>query len=241
LIVGFRHLHAWRSVLSRLVLIRALLEAAVSFLFITSLAVLPLADVTAILQSTPIVLTVMAVALGIERVGWRRWSAILCGFAGVLLIVKPGPASLEIYALLAFASAVLIAARDLVTGAISARVPSLVITFSTTFAVMVAGAVIGLVEDWRPMPPGDAILLLGAAALVTLGNFGIILAFRDTDVSVVSPFRYSVVPLAILLGVIVFAELPDGLSLLGILLIVAGGLYTILDQARRGRAAPKPG
>jgi drug/metabolite transporter (DMT)-like permease len=230
----------FRAVFSRLVVLRAVLEAAIAFLFITSLAVLPLADITAIVQSTPIILTFMAVVLGIEQVGWRRWSAILCGFVGVLLIVKPGQAGFDIYALIAFATAVLIAWRDLVTRAIGAHVPSSVITFATTFAVALAGFVVGLVEDWQPIGVPEAALLLAAAVLVTLGNATIVMAFRNTDVSVVSPFRYSNVPFAILLGFVVFGELPDLMSFAGIALIIASGLYTIhREQVRRRRAAPQ--
>ena len=226
---------------SRLVVVRAVLEAAVSFLFITSLAVLPLADITAIVQSTPILLTFIAVVLGLEQVGWRRWSAIVCGFLGVLLIVKPSPAGLDVYALIAFATAALIAARDLVTRSINARVPSLVITFSTTFAVTLVGFMAGIGEDWRPVGLFEAGLLLAAAVLVTLGNLTVVMAFRDTDVSVVSPFRYSNVPLAILLGFFVFGELPDMMSVAGIALIIASGIYTIhREHARQRRALDLP-
>ncbi len=236
-IVASGQLGELHRVRSRLVVVRAALEAAVSFLFITSLAVLPLADITAIVQSTPILLTFIAVVLGLEQVGWRRWSAIVCGFLGVLLIVKPSPAGLDIYALVAFATAALIAARDLVTRSISAHVPSLVITFSTTLAVTLVGFMAGIGEDWQPVGSFEAGLLLAAAVLVTLGNLTVVMAFRDTDVSVVSPFRYSNVPLAILLGFFVFGELPDLMSVAGIVLIIASGLYTIhREHARRHQA-----
>src|SRR4051794_29268490 len=81
-----------RTILRPPVLTRAGLEAGVAFLFITSLAHLPLANIPAITQSTPIIMTLLTVLLGIERVGWRRWSAIVVGFLGVLLVVKPSPA-----------------------------------------------------------------------------------------------------------------------------------------------------
>jgi drug/metabolite transporter (DMT)-like permease len=238
-IIASKQLGELHRVGSRLVVIRAVLEAAVSFLFITSLAVLPLADITAIVQSTPIILTFIAVVLGLEQVGWGRWSAIICGFVGVLLIVKPSPAGLDIYALLAFATAALIAGRDLVTRSISARVPSLVITLSTTFAVTIVGFVVAIGEDWQPIGPHEAGLLFAAAVLVTLGNLTVVMAFRDTDVSVVSPFRYSNVPLAILLGFFVFRELPDMMSFAGIALIIASGVYAIhREQARRREVSP---
>jgi len=236
-LVASKEFGALHLVRSRLVMVRAALEATVSFLFITSLAVLPLADITAIVQSTPIILTFLAVVLGIERVGWRRWSAIICGFAGVLLIVKPKASGLDTYALIAFATAALIAWRDLVTRSIGAHVPSIVITVSTTFAVAVTGFVVGLGEIWRPLDLYAIGLLFAAAVLVTLGNFTVVMAFRGTDVSVVSPFRYSNVPLAILLGFFVFGELPDAMSFAGIALIIASGLYTIHRERERRRGA----
>jgi drug/metabolite transporter (DMT)-like permease len=236
-IAATKQLGELHRALSRLVLLRAILEAAVAFLFITSVAVLPLANITAILQATPIILTLMTVVLGIEQVGWRRWSAILCGFAGVLLIVRPSPVQFDIYALLALATAALVAVRDLVTRAIGLYVPSSVITFSTTLAVAVAGVVVGLAEGWQPVGASEAALLFAAAVLVTLGNATIVMAFRGTDVSVVSPFRYSNVPFAIVLGFFVFGELPDVIAFAGIALIIASGMYTIHREQVRQRAA----
>jgi drug/metabolite transporter (DMT)-like permease len=219
------------------VLLRATVEAAVAFLFITSLAVLPLANITAIIQTTPIIMTAMTVALGIERVRWQGWGAILVGFAGVVMIVKPSAAAFDVFALLAVATAALVAVRDLITRTIGPQVPSLIVTLSTTIAVAGTGFLIGAVEDWRPLATYELTLLVGAAVLVSIGNLGVIVAFRGSDVSVVSPFRYCNVPLAIVLGMIVFGELPDALSLTGIMLIVGSGLWTIQrEQARRSRA-----
>ena len=221
---------------SPFVLVRAGLESGVAFLFITSLARLPIANVTAITQSTPILMTLMTVVLGIERVRWRRWSAILVGFAGVLLIVKPTPAGFNLYALIALAAAALVAARDLATRFIGEEVPSPVVTFSTTASVCLAGLVAGMGEGWQPLGR-EALFLVGAAVLVTLGNLAIIVAFRNTEVSVVSPFRYSVILLAILSGFLVFGELPDAAAIAGIALVVGSGIYTIHREQVRLREA----
>jgi drug/metabolite transporter (DMT)-like permease len=230
-----------RSVLSPLVLLRAGLEASVAFLFITSLAVLPLANITAILQATPVIMAFMAVLLGIETVGWRRWSAIVVGFVGVLLIVRPGLEGFDAYAVLALLSAVLVACRDFATRAVGVHVPSIVITLSTTGGVCLAGFLLGAAEDWRPLAAADLALLATAAALVTAGNFAVITAFRGTDVSAVSPFRYSNVPLAIVLGLVVFGDVPDLFAATGIALIVASGIYTIhRERVRQREAARSP-
>jgi len=224
-----------RSSLSPLVLLRACLEATIAFLFITCVAVLPLANITAILQATPIIMALIAVVLGIETVGWRRWSAIIVGFLGVLLIVRPGLAGFDAYALLALLTAVLVAARDFTTRAIGAHVPSIVITLATTAGVCLAGFLVGVSEEWRPLGAYDIGLLAAAAALVTAGNFGIVIALRGTDISAVSPFRYSNVPLAIFLGFVVFGDVPDPLAATGIGLIVASGIYTLHRERVRHR------
>lgn len=218
------------------VLLRASLEAAVAFLYITSLAHLPLANILSILQATPIIMTLIAVVLGLERVGWRRWCAVLVGFAGVLLIVKP-TVDFNVYSGLALASAALVAARDLVTRSIGGEVPSIVVTLSTTSAVSAAGFALAAGEVWQPLDHGDLALLGGAALVVTLGNLMIIQAFRLAEVAVVSPFRYSIVPMSILMGFLVFQELPDLVSVIGIGLIMTSGLYTLHREHTRTRAA----
>jgi drug/metabolite transporter (DMT)-like permease len=223
------------------VLLRAGVEASVAFLFITSLAHLPLANITAILQAAPLIMTLMVVVLGIEQVGWRRWAAIAVGFLGVLLIVKPDPAAFNLYAGLALLSAVLVAVRDLVTRSIGAEVPSIIVTLSTTLAVGLVGAGLATVEGWRAIDGTRLLLLVAAAVFVTLGNLTIILAFRRADVAVVSPFRYVVILLSIVLGWLVFGELPDPASWLGIALIGGSGIYTIHRERVRRRAAEAAG
>ena len=219
------------------VLARSGMEAAVCFLFFTSLAKLPIATITTIGQAAPIILTLMAVALGIEQVGWRRWSAILVGFAGVLLVVRPSPAGFDLYAILALASAALVAARDLFTRFIPTTIPSTVVTLSTAVMVALAGFVLGVTEEWQPVLRAPTLYLAASGVLVTFGSLGIIIAFRGSDVAVVGPFRYSVIVLAILIGYFVFGEWPDELAVAGTALIVGSGVYTLhREQARRREA-----
>jgi drug/metabolite transporter (DMT)-like permease len=228
------------TVLTPLVLLRAAFEASVAFLFITSLGQLPLANLTAIMQATPIILTVCTVVLGIERVGWRRWSAILVGFAGVLLIVRPSVEGFNIYAGIGLAAAALVVARDLATRWIGDEVPTVVVTLSTTTVVAVAGLLLGLQEAWRPLAWREVALLAGAGVLVTIGNIAMVTAFRGVEISVVSPFRYSIILFSIGLGYAVFGEVPDTVSCLGILLIVGSGIYTIHRQHVRSRDSARP-
>jgi len=222
---------------SPFVLLRAGLESCVAFLFITSLAQLPIANITAITQSTPILMTLAMVMLGLERVRWRRWTAILTGFLGVLVVVRPGAEGFNVYALVALAAAVLVAARDIATRFVPGEVPSTVVTLSTTSAVGLAGLIAGLGESWHWLSPRELAFILGAAVLVTLGNLAVIVAFRGTDVSVVGPFRYSVILWAILSGFLVWGELPDAIAFVGIALIVGSGVYMIHREQVRQRQA----
>ncbi len=231
-----------RGAISRTVLLRSGLEAAVAFLFILGLAHLPIAIITTIGQAAPIILTLMVVFLGIEQVGWRRWSAIVVGFIGVLLVVRPSPAGFNVYALVALASAVLVAARDLATRYISNEVPSTVVALSTTAMVGLAGFALALGETWQPLLFRETLFLLFSAVLVTLGSLAIIIAFRGTDISVVGPFRYSIIVLSIVAGYFVFGELPDLVAAGGIGLIVGSGIYTIhREQVRRREALQAAG
>jgi drug/metabolite transporter (DMT)-like permease len=225
------------------VIARAGLEALVACLFILSLASLPIANITAILQSTPLIMTLIAVAFGLERVGWRRWCAIAVGFAGVVLIVRPSVEGFNAYAALGLFTAVLVAVRDLVTRTIGTHIATTVVTFSTTLTVTVLGLGLSLAEDWQPLAWRELAMLGSAAVLVSLGNMAIVRAFRTGEMSVVSPFRYSIVLTSLLAGLLVFGEWPDGVAAVGIALIVLSGVYTIhREQARhrdqaRARAA----
>lgn len=224
------------------VLGRALIESAVAFLFITALATAPLANLTAILNATPILVTAMLVVFGLERVGWRRWAAILVGFVGVLLIVRPGPSGFEASALLALGAATLMAVRDLVTRLIHADTPSSVVALGTTLTVGLMGFVLGAAtgQAWQPVLQPSTLFLVAAGVLVTLANIALVIAFRRADISVVSPFRYSSVLLALLIGFAVFGDFPDAIALVGFALVVGAGLYTWHRERMRRRAARAP-
>jgi drug/metabolite transporter (DMT)-like permease len=225
--------HQLALALSPRVLARAVVESGAALFYISGLAYLKLANIIIIMQSTPIIMTVIAVIFGLEQVGWRRWAAILVGFFGVLLVVQPSSENFNIYALLALGSALCVSARDLINRSIGAHVPSLIITLSTTVCVTLAGFGLGVSESWPPLSTHHLILLIGAALLVTCGNLMVIIAFRGTDVSVVAPFRYTIVVSAIASGFLVFGEWPDPLAWCGIGFIILSGLYMLHRESRK--------
>lgn len=223
-----------RFMFTRLLMVRAMAESMVALCFVTSIAQLSLADLTAILQATPLIITLFSVILGIEKIGWRRWSAVIVGFIGVLLVVKPGGSTFNIYALLALLSCVLVAYRDLMTRTIDKSIPTVVVSLTTTLSVVVVGLCLGL-DNWKPMEMQPTLYLLAAAAFVSMGNMCIVKAYRIADPSAVSPFRYSVVIWAFLSSFVVFGDVPDALAILGTSLIVASGIYTVHRERVRAR------
>ena len=143
----------WRGAhlfLRPMVLLRALLDAVVVLTFLKALTHMQLADVTAISQATPIIMTLLAAAFGLERIGWRRFLAVLVGFSGVLLVVKPSTEGLSAYATLAVISAALVALRDLLTRYIDSVIPSAVIALVTAVAGAFTGVLLGMTEEWKP-------------------------------------------------------------------------------------------
>ena len=222
---------------SPLVASRAGLEALVAFLFITAIADMPIADITAIFLITPLLITALSGPLLKEKVGWRRWSAVAAGFAGMLLVVKPGGAGFVAGSAtaMALASVVFCAVCDMVTRFIDPRIPTIVITLTTCVAVGGFGAAMIPFQGWVPPTPTHVLILLAAATVVVAGNHAMILAFRGVEVSLVSPFRYSVMVWAIVSGITVFGEWPDAASWAGIALIVSAGLYTLHRERVRLR------
>lgn len=230
LVIAFRESAKLRLALKPIVVLRGLIDAGVTLTFIWALAKLPLADVTAILLATPIIIVVLAVVLRIERVGWRRTVAVFVGFCGVLVVLRPAADSFNAAALVALVSACLAAGRDLLTRRIGNEIPATVIALMTTAIVGLVACGYGLLEVWQPIWRRETVYVAGAAALMAAGSICIISAYRNTDVGVVSGYRYSVVILAVVMGYLVWGQVPDPVAGLGIALIVASGLYTMHRQ-----------
>jgi drug/metabolite transporter (DMT)-like permease len=228
----------WRFVSSALhprALLRAAGETLSVLCYIVALARMPIADVVAILQTAPLILILAVAFLLRERVGAARVALALVGFAGAFLVAQPGPDGISPAALLAFASAVLIAARDLIGRDVPARIPVMVVTFATNVMVMMAADAMSLgLESWQT-PAEWHLAFLGFAGLfVTLGHVGLLLAYRLGRTAAVAPFFYSFALWAVLSGLLVFGVLPNALALVGIALIAGSGVAIVLLDQRRG-------
>jgi len=226
-------------------LIRALSEAVAATAFVTALTQVDISVVAAVFQVTPLAITMGAALVFGEQVGWRRWSAIGIGFAGVLLIIRPGLDGFEPGALWVLIAVAGVAVRDLSTRVISSDVSSLVVSFQGFGAVVVAGAALLWLEGDALIRPEPAHYGLIAATLVfsVTGYYAIVQAMRVADASALQPFRYTRLVFSIIVGMLVFGERPDALTLTGASLIIATGFYTflrerhLLRQARRAAAA----
>lgn len=220
--------------------LRCVAEAGAAWFFLTALIAMPLANVSAILQVTPLMVTLGAAIVFRETVGWRRFTAIAVGLVGVMLIIRPGPDGFSIASLYALASVLCVTVRDLVTRRLSSKIPSLTITVITAAAVAAFGLVGGLFVDWQPVRGGVALELAGSVLFVIVAYLLSVMVMRSGDVSFVAPFRYTSLVWALILGFVVFGHWPTPLTLLGAAIVVGTGLYTLLREHSLRRAAARP-
>ncbi|MES0827551.1 DMT family transporter [Ruegeria sp. SCP11] len=216
-----------------LIALRSLCELAVTFFFLTALMHMPLANVTAVLQALPLTVTLGAAVFFSEAIGWRRMVAIALGFAGMLLIVRPGPDGFSIYSLYALASVVSITARDLITRRISVRAPSMVVTLATSLSITVVALIVSVFEGWSPVSTQAGILVACSAFFILIGYMLSVVVMRDGEIGFIAPFRYSGLIWALLLGWIVFGDWPDSITMLGAALVVGSGMFTLFRARSR--------
>ena len=223
-------------------LIRSAFEILGRLFFALSLAFVPLSTTSAILQAAPLVVTLGAVLVLKEKVGLLRWVAMGVGFFGVLLILRPTPSGFEATTIFAVLGMIGFAGRDLMTRASPPEVSATQLGVLGFLMVFIAGVVITIFEAAplaAPTLPALAMLMgTGLAGLV--GYSALTKAMRTGEVSVVAPFRYSRLLIALILAFFIFGERPDTLTLIGAALIVGSGTYTLIRSGRAGMA-PRSG
>jgi drug/metabolite transporter (DMT)-like permease len=223
-----------KTILRPIILMRCLCEVAASILYLRALATMGFANVSAIMQSLPLAVTLGAAIFLREPVGWRRWTAILVGFVGVLIILRPGPDGFTTASLLVVGAVFVTAGRDLLTRRMYADIPSLTVTMTTAVVNTVFGAALIVpFGGWQPMDVYVWSHLFAAAILVVIGYQAVILSMRSGDIAFVAPFRYTSMIWAFSIGYIVFGEKMTPWILLGTAIIVASGLYTFYRESRR--------
>ncbi len=232
-----------RLLLHPAVISRSLFETFASVFYLAALAHLPIANATSILQALPLLIVAASALFLGEQVGWRRWGAVIVGFGGVLLIVRPGFAGFNVWSLSALVGVVFMTGRDIVTRHIPVEVNSfgaaLVSVLSMTVLV---GPSLSFFETWQMPDVFQFSLLAAAAAFMLVGFVFIIIAVRTGDMVVVAPFRYSIVIWAMIIGLIVWNDVPDWQTLAGSGILIATGVYAFLrERAVAARAAAQDG
>jgi len=209
------------------------------FLFFTALQELPLADATAIAFGAPFVMLALSGPLLGERVSRGAWGAVIVGFVGVLVVVRPG-GSFEPAALLAVAASVLYALGMLTTRHLG-RTESVLSMLFWMIAGQCAIALLALPFVWEPVEAKHWPLLAALACLNLLGQLGLVRAFSLAPVAVVAPFEYSALLWAAVLGFVVFGDVPSARLWFGAAIIIGAGIYTTVRTRPRTDPVPLPG
>jgi drug/metabolite transporter (DMT)-like permease len=217
-----------------MVILRVAAEVVATITYIYVLKLVSQAFASAVFQAVPLFVTLGAAIFLRELVGWRRWSCILVGLIGVLIIIRPGgDVAVTFQSMVLLITSVLAAAvRDVATRRIPEYVPTLYLSTLTTIAITVSGAAITVpMGGWAPMSSMSVFLCLIAAILLLIGYSFIIMAMRQGEISFVSPFRYTSLLWAIILSIIIFHEPPDFWTIVGALIVVISGIYMIYRES----------
>lgn len=213
------------------VLLRNACEIWGTICYITALTLIDLSTASAIIQATPLAVTLGAVLLLGEKVHWRRWSAILLGFIGVLIIIRPGGSTFEPASIWAVAGMFGLAMRDLATRMAPKDMPTLRISTYGMAMLLPSGLLLmAFGQAPQPMSLTNWGQIIGLVVIAVSGYWAITAAMRVGDVSVVAPFRYSRILFALVVGAIVFGERPDLWTLVGVSITIIAGIYAFLRE-----------
>lgn len=218
---------------------RTLGEVFATVFFLIALFHMPIANISAILQALPLAIVLAGALFLGEKVGWRRYGAIGIGFVGVMMIVRPGGTGFDRYAVFAVISVLFVVLRDLSTRRLSRHVPSFTVALIAAAAVTSLGGVVTLADQWHPVSYKSIASLLAASIFIVAGYLVSIMTMRVGEIGFVAPFRYTGLIWAIVLGMLVFHEFPDGLTLAGSAIVVFMGLYTFYRERQISRRAAK--
>ena len=213
--------------------LRAIAEILATITFLIALFNMPIANTSAIMQALPMVVTLGAVIFFGEKIGWHRIAAIIIGFLGVLMIIKPGMEGFSIYSIMVIGTVFFTTIRDLTTRLISKQISTLFIALFTSVLVTMTGAVLCLFETWKDIGINSIAFLALAAGCLVIAYSCIAGSMRVGDISAIVPFRYTILIYSIVAGVMFFDEIPDMATIIGSIIIVVTGIY-IFNRERKG-------
>ncbi|MCU0903801.1 MAG: DMT family transporter [Tabrizicola sp.] len=220
--------------------------------YFVGLAVMPLADAVAVAYVSPIVITLLSIVFLGEKVGPRRWAAVIIGMVGVIIMLRPGAGVIQPAALLVLISAVLYAAGNLLARHMGGTESAMTLSFYVQAGFVVVSVAMGLwvgdghlateegigaflFRPWIWPPMADWPIFLATGLSVGIGGLMVTQAYRTTEAGLIAPFEYVGMPMAILWGLVVFGTFPDAVSWVGIALICGSGLYVIWRETARKR------
>ena len=219
--------------------LRSLCELMGTFLFLSALTMMPFAEISAIMQALPLAVTLGAAVFLGAPIGWRRISAILIGFLGVLIIIRPGAEAFSFAAILVLGVVAIVAIRDLATRVLSPTVPSVAVALHAAIVITLCNGAFALAGDWVPIGPSNWLLLAAAAFCLTFGYICSVATMRIGDIATIAPFRYTALLWSVLIGVLAFSEIPDIWTIVGSVIIVATGIYSFYREQSVKDATPK--
>lgn len=223
----------------RIIGIRSLAEIGATITFFAALLHMPLANLSAIMQSLPLAVTLAAALVFRDPIGWRRLLAITIGFFGVLLIIRPGTDAFNVWSVLGLLSVACVVVRDLATRRLSSAVPSATVAIWASVSVTAMGLAGSAYTGWAPVSAVEILWILAATVNLVIGYMTVVMMMRVGDIGFVAPFRYMALLWAIILGWIIFGTLPDAMTLAGGGIVVATGIFTLWRERsvrRRGTA-----
>lgn len=206
-----------------LIFFRSVIEALTAYFFLTAVLNMPFANVTAILQILPMTVTLAAAFIFKEKVGVFRISLILLGFVGVILIINPSQDGFNLYAGYTLIAVALITMRDLITRKLSNNVHTLLPTVSASLGVFLFSTILMINTPLQPLSLHNSLYIGLASFFIIFGYYTAVLVMRSGEISFISPFRYTAIIFALLIGVVFFNEWPNASALLGILLVSSSG------------------
>lgn len=221
---------------SSLIGLRVAGEVGGTICFLIALFKMPIANAAAILQALPIAVALAAAWFLKEHVGWRSYTAIFLGFIGVLIIVRPGSEGFNIFSISALAAVVIITLRDIATRLLPVKTPSLYISFLSALGVTVVSGLITPFEETHIPTLEELALILGAGFFVMGAILFGVLTVRVGEISFAAPFRYTSLLWAIVLGIVIFSEFPDMETLLGSVLVIGAGVFTLYREKKRSKS-----
>jgi drug/metabolite transporter (DMT)-like permease len=219
-----------------MIVVRIIGEICGAFMFLHAIFNMPLANATAILQSMPLAVTLAGAIFLNEPVGWRRYVAVIIGFIGVMIIVRPGTEGFNSYSFYALGAVACLVVRDLTTRQLSPSVPSSLVSFLTSAGILLASGAMLPFSKWHEVTQGGLLTVAAAAGFLIFGYVLNVSSMRIGEIAFVSPFRYTILLWSIVLGAIVFGDIPDGWTTAGSVIVVLTGIYTFYREQRAKRA-----